>query len=406
MEPLKGKVQACLSPFVLGALEKIARKYPEGRSGPPFEAVGELSRLFTKDRSSLPRQYLGDPGYTAAYLSYFLPVNLCKIQVLLDELSPDAIFAGSSDRIAVLDLGCGPGTGGLAVLDWLHLRKPDYVPMLSVVAADASREALQQAEALWGAYCRESRITGGKLQAWEGNLERLEKGQLGDRIRQGSPYDLIILANCLNEIFAASADATTARAHLLSDLLPLLTPHGTLMIIEPALRETSRQLHQVRDRLLQEKQCTVYSPCLHEGNCPALVRPDDWCHEERAWEPPAIIREIDQEVGFIKDALKFSYLLLRKDGKTIVERRPDVYRVVSELRKLKGEKRAWLCSELGRQEVGRQDRLASPQNEALDQWHRGAIVQIEKIIRKEHDGKPSALGRIGRDASVQITRSV
>lgn len=406
MQTLKGKVRARLSPLVLDALEMITRKYPEGRSSPPFEAVGELSRLFTKDRSSLPRQYLGDPGYTAAYLSYFLPVNLCKIQVLLDELSPDSIFEGRSDRIAVLDLGCGPGTGALAVLDWLHLRKPDHVSTLSVVAADASREALEQAEALWGAYCRGGGIIGAKLQAWEGNLERLEKGQLGDRIRQGGPYDLIILANCLNEIFAGSADATTARAQLLSDLLPLLAPHGTMMIVEPALRETSRQLHQVRDRLLQEKRCTVYSPCLHEKNCPALANPDDWCHEERAWEPPAMIRKIDQEVGFIKDALKFSYLLLRTDGKTIVERRPDLYRVVSELRELKGEKRAWLCNELGRQEVGRQDRLASAQNESLDQWHRGAIVQIERIVRKKHDGKPSALGRIGRDASVQIIRSV
>jgi hypothetical protein len=177
-----------------------------------------------------------------------------------------------------------------------------------------------------------------------------------------------------------------------------------MMIVEPALRETSRALHQLRDRLLQEKLCTVYSPCLHENSCPALLNPHDWCHEERAWEPPASIRAIDDEVGFIKDALKFSYLLLRKDGKTIVERRPDVYRVVSELRALKGEKRAWLCNEQGRQEVGRQDRLVSAQNEAFDTWHRGAIVQIERIVRKEKGGKVSALGRIERDVTVEMIR--
>jgi hypothetical protein len=176
------------------------------------------------------------------------------------------------------------------------------------------------------------------------------------------------------------------------------------MIVEPALRETSRALHQVRDRLLQEKRCTIYSPCLHENNCPALVKPDDWCHEERAWEPPISIQEIDDEVGFIKDALKFSYLLLRKDGRTIVERRPDVYRVVSELRELKGEKRAWLCNETGRPEIGRQDRLASSENAAFDHWHRGAIVQIERIVRKEKAGKVSALGRIESDAAVEIIR--
>jgi hypothetical protein len=136
------------------------------------------------------------------------------------------------------------------------------------------------------------------------------------------------------------------------------------------------------------------------------MKPDDWCHEERAWEPPAVIQQIDAEVGFIKDALKFSYLLLRKDGKTIVERKPDVYRVVSELRIMKGEKRAWLCNEQGRQEVGRQDRLASPVNEAFDQWHRGEIVKIEKIVHKERRGKVSALGRIEREAAVKLVRAV
>jgi hypothetical protein len=78
--------------------------------------------------------------------------------------------------------------------------------------------------------------------------------------------------------------------------------------------------------------------------------------------------------------------------------------VVSELRELKGEKRAWLCNEQGRYEVGRQDRLASPQNGAFDDWHRGAIVQIERIVRKEKGGKVSALGRIEQDAAVTIVR--
>ena len=89
-----------------------------------------------------------------------------------------------------------------------------------------------------------------------------------------------------------------------------------------------------------------------------------------------------------------------------MDRRPDVYRVVSELREMKGEKRAWLCNELGRQEVGRQDRLASPQNASFDQWQRGAIVQIERIVRKEKHGKVSALGRIDLEAAVKIVRSV
>ena len=112
---------------------------------------------------------------------------------------------------------------------------------------------------------------------------------------------------------------------------------------------------------------------------------------------------IDREVGFIKDALKFSYVILRKDGRTIVSRAADRYRVVSELREMKGEKRAWLCNETGRPEVGRQDRLRSEANAAVDEWHRGAIVRIDQIVRKN---QKATIGRIPADATVEIIKSV
>lgn len=354
-------------------------------------AVAELSRRFTKERTSFKRSYLQDPVMASAYLNYFLPVNLSKVQVLLDEMPS----VGAGEGFSVLDLGSGPGTGALAVLDWWHGRR--HRGPLSLMAVDNASAALRQAEQLWGHYCRASEMAGARLRTIEADVEG---GAWLEPAKEQGPFDLIILSNCLNEL----AESIDKRAEIVLSALSMLTPHGTVMIIEPALRETSRALHQVRDQLLKEKRCTVYSPCLHEYGCPAMVHPDDWCHEERAWVPPSSVLEIDEAVGFIKDALKFSYLLLRKDGKTIVERRPDLYRVVSELREMKGDKRAWLCNELGRQEVGRQDRLASPRNAALDHWHRGAIVQIERIVRKEQSGKVSALGRIEQDVTVQMIR--
>jgi ribosomal protein RSM22 (predicted rRNA methylase) len=392
MRPLN----ATVSPLLLDTINECVES--KGLSPKKLvEAVAELSRVFTKERTHLSRTYLDDRLLGIAYLQYFLPVNLAKIQLLLDEMPPPE----ASRPISVLDLGSGPGTGALAVLDWWRNRESPQP--LSVISIDSSVVALRQARQLWDRYCEIVKVGGMSLQSYEVDVER--RAWL-DQVRGKEPFDLIILANCLNEIHNDTKDPIENRTGLVTEALSLLAPHGTMMVVEPALRETSRALHQIRDRLLQAKHCTVYSPCLHESGCPALAKPDDWCHEERVWEPPAVIRQIDEEVGFIKDALKFSYLLLRKDGKTITERRPDVYRVVSELRELKGEKRAWLCNEQGRQEVGRQNRLASPLNEAFDQWHRGAIVQIEWVIRKERGGRVSSLGRIDRDASVQIVRSV
>jgi hypothetical protein len=97
-------------------------------------------------------------------------------------------------------------------------------------------------------------------------------------------------------------------------------------------------------------------------------------------------------VGFIKDALKFSYLLLRTDGRTIVERSPHTFRMVSELRKLKGD----TC------EVGRLDRAETDVNLGWDECQRGTIVRIEHITRK--DG--ASLGRIADRSTVHIVRSV
>jgi ribosomal protein RSM22 (predicted rRNA methylase) len=363
--------------------------------------VADLSRLFTKERSALGRDYLDDPDWAAAYLQYFFPVNFSKLQTLFDEMPDDAWSVNEHRPFTVLDLGAGPGTGGLAILDWLHRRgRPSA--SLSVVAVDASGSALRHAERLWEGYTRIAQIDGARLKTYEANLRPTLSGSLGEAISRTARYDVIILANCLNELFTDSPHPIGSRTSLVTDLLQLLGPSGTLILLEPALRQTSRELHQLRDRLVQENRCTVYSPCLHEGNCPALVNPDDWCHEERAWEPPSMIQAIDREVRFIKDSLKFSYLLLRTDGRRIEERSPQTFRMVSELRRLKGDTRAWLCNELGRSEIGRLDRATSDSNSAWDACQRGTIVRLEGITRKEG----ASLGRIPADAKVRIVRSV
>jgi ribosomal protein RSM22 (predicted rRNA methylase) len=405
MQPFNEKRPSSLSSQVLKILAKVSSERDLHGAG-LAQAVVNLSRLFTTTRATLPLHYLDDPAHASAYLSYFLPVNLSKIQALLDELPEDSGTETPNHPMAVLDLGCGPGTGALALLDWLWHHSPERAGSVSVLAADTSPAPLQDSKRMWEAYCQEVGISSTGLRCVEGNLEHPLKGDLGKQIVRGGPYDLIIMANCLNELFPASVDPPAERAVVVAQLLPFLAPHGTIMIVEPALRQTARALHHVRNHLLKQGVCTVYSPCLHEGACPALDRPDDWCHEERPWQTPPVIAAIDRDVGFIKDALKFSYLLLRTDGRTIATRSPQTFRVVSELRELKGEKRAWLCNETGRPEVGRLDRKASPQNAAVDSWHRGAIVQIERIVRKERDGKVSPLGRIERDAAVEIIRPV
>ena len=332
-----------LSPAVLNALATVAKvnTHESHHRVPQSIATGvaRLSELFTRGGLNAGTAYLEDPQLRASYLSYYVPVNLSKVQLLLDELQP--VFPTvRNEEFRVLDLGGGPGTGALGTLDWCRYSSMLFPASVRMTVVDHSPQALSLCAEFWQTYSRECEgQTIPPLQTVEHNLER----SLPSRIRtvgREKGYDLIIVQNLLSELFTGSSDPIGQRTTLVETILGCLTAAGSLMLIEPALRSASRALHQVRDKLLAGQNCSVYSPCLHDSPCPALVKPDDWCHEERKWEIPSWIAHVDREMGFIKDALKFSYVILRKDGKTLVPRKADYHRVVSELRVMKGEKRA------------------------------------------------------------------
>src|SRR5262245_20826664 len=184
MQPFNEKKPAALSLEVLEILPKISPER-ELRGDTLAQAVVHLSRLFTTARPTLKSCYLDDHAHASAYLSYFLPVNLSKVQVLLDELPEDSDLEESGLPMAVLDLGCGPGTGALALLDWLWHRIPERAKSLSVLAADSSRESLQDAKRLWDDFCQGVGISSEGLSCVEGNLEHPLKGNLGKQIVQG-----------------------------------------------------------------------------------------------------------------------------------------------------------------------------------------------------------------------------
>ena len=364
--------------------------------------VIDLSRMFTRRRDELERNYLLEGRLLQAYLAYFFPVNLAKVQALLDELPNDSADGQPTTRpFRVLDVGGGPGTGALAALDWVR-QKAVQKRALEAVVVDHAGPALKQAEALWRAYTGAAGIVNARLRCIRADVER--PSWLASL--PPSPYDVIIVANTLNELFLQSPDPTERRGKLIGMLLERLHPTGALIIMEPALRDVARNLHAVRDAVVAQRNCTVYSPCLHEDSCPALFKVEDWCHEERPWRPPPWIVAIDEVVGFIKDALKFSYVILRRDGRTIVPRDAAAFRVVSELRVMKGDIRAWLCSEQGRSDIGRLDRDRSDVNQGLDAWHRGAIVRLTNVEWKPERKTGLHTGRVRKTSGAEVIRPV
>jgi ribosomal protein RSM22 (predicted rRNA methylase) len=335
------------------------------------EKVSRLSLLLTRDRDDLPAAYLKDAGLREAYLAYFLPPNMAKIKAPMAELALHPGKALDKERLRILDLGCGPGTASLGVLDFFAAR--ELRPRLEITAVDHVAENLKTAEELFSSL----RVSRGLKAAMKtirsdvADLSRLETG----------PFDLIILSNVLNELFAREGRKIEKRLALLEDIMTRhLADDGSLIVIEPALRETSRELLEVRDRLLDEG-FYVYAPCLFAGKCPALANPRDWCHEDIPWDPPAVIRELDRLTGLRKDSLKFSWLVFRKDGQSAADLSgDDSFRVVSEPLISKGKIEFYLCGKSGRRLVTRLDKHRSAGNEAMGVMRRGDVVSFQGLL--------------------------
>ncbi|MEK6744743.1 MAG: small ribosomal subunit Rsm22 family protein [Nitrospirota bacterium] len=336
--------------------------------------VARLSRLLTRERDDLPPAYLRDQGLRRAYLAYFLPPNLAKIHVPLRELCLHPADLLKKDRLKVLDLGSGPGTSVLGIREFFRLRGSGQ--HLEFTAVDQVGENLKEAEALF-------REAGGGADD-RATLTTVRSGIKAIADRSGGPFDIIVLSNVLNEIFLRETDRIRKRTELVRNIMArLLATNGSCIIIEPALQETSRDLLMVRDAIV-DGGSQVYAPCLVQGRCPALVNPRDWCHEDRHWDPPGAVRELDEATGLRKDSLKFSYLILRKDSRSLADVcGPGCYRVVSEPLASKGKLEFYLCGQEGRRLATRLDKDASPANGAFERLQRGDVVRVEGLVVEE-----------------------
>jgi len=317
--------------------------------GEVVRGVVRLSRGLTRERALAGSPYLDDPRLLGAYLLFYFPLSYLQGRGVFSELPrrPGAL----------LDLGSGPGPLAFAALD---------AGASEVLLADRSARALRAAQAL-------SRAAGESIATsiWDGaSASALARVALGRR------FDTISLGHVVNELFAGEG-AALERAHLLEAAAALLRPGGSLVVVEPALRDTSRALLEVRDELLK-RGYAVRAPCLYRGPCPALLRESDWCHAERPVEPPPLVLEIARAAGLHKEAVKMSYLVLaprEESWASAPEGR--VFRIVSEPLPSKGRLRYMGCGPEGRMGLSLQEKHVSPENARFESLARGDVVLVE-----------------------------
>lgn len=305
-------------------------------------AVRKLSLGLTRERELVGSAYMERADLLGAYLLYFWPVSHAQGRSLLGEIG------GAPGR--VLDLGAGPAPLAFAAFD---------AGAREVTAAERSPAALRLAGAL-------AEEAGKELRLLQWNASEEVEGT----------WDRILLGHVLNELWERDPER---RAAFLAGLVERLAPGGRLLVVEPALRETSRDLLQVRDRLL-DRGLAVRAPCLFRGPCPALEKEGDWCHEERAWEVPPIVRAIAGEAGLRKDSVKMSYLVVSAEAPARDERR--LFRIVSEPLHTKGRLRYVGCGPEGRVGLALPERRLGGGNRAFASLERGDVISVSQTEEK------------------------
>ena len=367
------------------------------------EAVAAVSQAYTRERDAIDAGATGEAAYRARR-RFYLPRDGAKVVKPLVELHRAGALP-RGPRWRVLDLGAGLGSTSLGVAaTLLHLGRggaavrqvrPDEGSQGAGSATSPSeREVVRElrvdaVERDAGALRHFSQLA---AQAERAGLPRLQVRPLAVDLRKHvpeGPYDLIVAGLVLNELLAEPPAQAAAR---LAGLVAQLAPGGAVIVLEPALREPTRALHQTRDALTAHPDVALFGPCVHRAPCPMLAGPKDWCHEDVSATLPDALAAVAREAGLRFERLTYAYLTLRRadapaDGvgggasgvaalldPGAAEGAP--HRVVSQTLATKGKREWFACGAAGRVRVTRLDRHATAANAGFERAQRGDVVRL------------------------------
>lgn len=351
-----------LAPAWLDAIDATARNLLGGRDRAGValvEQVKALSHTYTRDRDHLATQ--ADP--IAGRLRFFLPRDLPKVEGPLSDLSHRGLLPKRSTW-RVLDLGAGLGTTTLGVAGFA---KRAGAKALDVTAVEQDDIGLRVLESL-ARGCGRGGLAPHTVPITLA-VDNSDMTTVADRY--SGPFDLILMGLSLNELFNDRATVERRVAYL-QRLTRLLAPDGSIVLVEPALKTTSRALQSVRD-VLVDRGLHIAAPCTHTANCPLLRRERDWCHQQLTVPLPAPLVPLAKQAGLRFERLTWSHLVIHA-GPRLPER--EDWRVVGGPIVSKGRVEWQVCSKPGLARVARLDRFKTPED-PLNTVGRGGLLTLE-----------------------------
>jgi SAM-dependent methyltransferase len=291
---------------------------------------------------------------------FFTIADAMKLAIPLGELAHrGALPAARPLRIVDLGAGCGAmSLGAIAVLTGIA---PGIAIDIAAIDRDAAALAIARAAVQRFAAARGARVA---IAIHEGDVQRAAL----------PAADLVVLGSVLNELPGDARLAVIRRA------LAAVGDDGAVIAIEPALRDTARALHELRDAVLRGGHGHVFAPCTRTAApCPALTDPDDWCHEDRALQLPPRTAELARLTHLRDGGMKFAYLVLRRQPLALVEA-AHAWRVVSAAMPAKGKHEMIGCSAAGRVPLRLLRRHRSADNRSFEAAERGDVLAIDDAV--------------------------
>ncbi len=364
-----------LSEAVLSRIERVSRALyagpgstsrPRASTRALTEAVAALSHTYTRERSELGRAATSK-GALLARCGFFFARDLPKVFGPLDELLRVGWRPGSG-ALRVLDVGAGLGATSLGVARWLRLRALPNAE-LQIVALEQSEQALRIFQEL-------ARALNELTTEFASAVITPAAGDLRSAQTAGK-FDLILFGFVLNELFRElpSSERAARRSELLLRAGAQLAPGGAIIVLEPALRESARELMEVRDLIAARAAAPfVIAPCLHAQSCPMLPSARDWCHQELPYALPPALAEVARGASLRYEGLRYASLVLAPAARPAPA---PLLRVVSDPIETKGKLELFACSETGYQRLMRLARDEREANAAFGAARRGDILELQ-----------------------------
>lgn len=324
-------------------------------------SIIDRSKRYTSDRDRLasPPDRRAD---LAARATFFTIADAMKVAIPIAELAGRGALPARRP-MRIVDIGAGCGAMSLGLVAHLAFDAPGDAAF-DIVAIDQDVDAL--------------RIAGAALRglAAHRDIELSVTTRAADVATTSlPPADIALLGTVLNELPAPERLALVQRA------LDAIGPDGSVIVIEPALRETTRNLHELRDAVLSSGAAHVFAPCTRRGApCPAIADADDWCHEDRPLALPPRTAELARLTHLRDGGMKFSYLVLRHADAPLVEQGGAAWRMVSAPRPAKGKLEIYGCSDAGRVPLRLLKRNRADGNRGVEDARRGDVIVVDAPV--------------------------